>query len=257
MMKQIVNRKILKTAFLKTLPVMSGYLVLGMGFGIISEKNGYGLLWALAMSVFIYAGSMQYVTVSLLTSGASLISAALTTFMVNARHLFYGISMLEKYKNAGKKKPYLIFALTDETYSLVCTGDYPEGEDPHTYCLVVSFMNHCYWVLGSVFGAAIGSAISFNTAGVDFAMTALFVTVFVEQWLSTENHISAITGVTASLVCLMIFGQEHFLIPSMAVIILVLSLGKKRIEEIEKKDAAKKGKTENSLETSEKTNKIK
>lgn len=225
-----MNRNLLKTALIKTLPVMSGYLVLGMGFGIISEKNGYGILWAVAMSVFIYAGSMQYVTVSLLVSGASLISAALTTLMVNARHLFYGISMIEKYKNTGKKKPYLIFALTDETYSLVCTGEYPEGEDPHKYWFLLSFMNQCYWVAGSLLGAFIGSAISFNTAGIDFAMTALFVTVFVEQWLSTKNHIPALTGLFASLICLSIFGQEHFLIPSMTVMLLVLSLGKKKIE---------------------------
>lgn len=204
-----MNRNLLKTALIKTLPVMSGYLVLGMGFGIISEKNGYGILWAVAMSVFIYAGSMQYVTVSLLVSGASLISAALTTLMVNARHLFYGISMIEKYKNTGKKKPYLIFALTDETYSLVCTGEYPEGEDPHKYWFLLSFMNQCYWVAGSLLGAFIGSAISFNTAGIDFAMTALFVTVFVEQWLSTKNHIPALTGLFASLICLSIFGQDR------------------------------------------------
>ena len=168
-----MNRKLLKAALISTLPVMAGYVVLGFGFGIISAKNGYGILWALAMSVFIYAGSMQYVTVSLLTSGASLISAALTTLMVNARHLFYGISMIEKYRGSGKKKPYLIFGLTDETYSLVGTGECPEGEDYHTYCFWMSLMNQCYWVFGSVMGAVVGSAIEFNSAGIDFAMTAL------------------------------------------------------------------------------------
>lgn len=229
-----MNRKLLKTALINTLPVMAGYMVLGFGFGIISSKNGYGILWALAMSGFIYAGSMQYVAVSLLTSGASLISAALTTLMVNARHLFYGISMIEKYRNAGKKKLYMIFALTDETYSLVCTGECPEGEDYHTYCFWLSLMNQSYWVAGSLLGAVVGSAIEFNSAGIDFAMTALFVTVFVEQWLSTKNHLPALIGLGASIVCLVFFGNGNFLIPSMIAITVFLALARKKIETAEK-----------------------
>lgn len=215
-----------KSAFVKTLPVMAGYMVLGFGFGIISQKNGYGIWWALAMSVFIYAGSMQYVTVSLLTGGASLIAAALTTLMVNARHLFYGVSMIEPYRGAGKKKPYLIFALTDETYSLVCTGTCPDGTDFHTYSLLVSLFNQIYWVIGSALGAVAGSVITFNTAGVDFAMTALFITVFVEQWKSTKNHLPALVGVFCSVACLLIFGSDSFLIPAMLSISLVLTLGR-------------------------------
>lgn len=229
-----MNRKLLKAALINTLPVMAGYMVLGFGFGIISSKNGYGILWALAMSGFIYAGSMQYVAVSLLTSGASLISAALTTLMVNARHLFYGISMIEKYRNAGKKKLYMIFALTDETYSLVCTGECPEGEDYHTYCFWLSLMNQSYWVAGSLLGAVVGSAIEFNSAGIDFAMTALFVTVFVEQWLSTKNHLPALIGLGASIVCLVFFGNGNFLIPSMIAITVFLALARKKIETAEK-----------------------
>lgn len=224
-------KKLLRTAFVKTLPVMAGYLVLGFGFGILSEKNGYGILWAAAMSIFIYAGSMQYVTVSLLASGASLLTAAMTTLMVNARHLFYGISMIDKYRNTGKKKPYLIFALTDETYSLVCSEDGPEGSNSHTYYLCVSFLNQIYWVLGSMAGAWFGSVVTFNTAGVDFAMTALFVTVFVEQWLSTKNHIPAMIGLAASIICLVIFGSNHFLIPSMLVISVLLVVFRKQLED--------------------------
>lgn len=223
--------KVQKTAFLKTLPVMAGYLVLGFGFGILLEDNGYGFWWALAMSGFIYAGSMQYVTISLMTSGASLISAALTTLMVNARHLFYGISMVDKYKNAGKKKPYLMFALTDETYSLVCNGECPEGMDSHSYYFWISLFNQCYWIIGSLLGSLVGTALQFNTAGIDFSMTALFVTVFVEQWLSTKNHRSAVLGVVSSVICLMIFGSDSFLIPSMIVITVILSLTRKKIEE--------------------------
>lgn len=234
-----MNSNVFKQAVIKTLPVMAGYLVLGLGFGIIAEKNGYGILWVLAMSVFIYAGSMQYLAVSLLTSGASLIVGAVTTLMVNARHLFYGISMVDRYKDAGRKKPYLIFALTDETYSLVCAGDYPEGEDPHTYCILVSLLDQCYWVLGSVLGALLGAVLPFDTTGIDFVMTALFVTVFVDQWRGTKNHFPAITGLVASILCLVLFGQENFLIPTMIVITVVLSLSRNKLERKEKEDLNK------------------
>lgn len=221
-----ITKTLVKTAFIKSLPVMAGYMVLGIGFGILLKKAGYGLLWSFLMSFTIYAGSMQYVTVSLLTSGASLISAALTTLMVNARHLFYGVSMIDKYKDAGKKKPYLIFALTDETYSLLCGEDYPEGEDRHWYSFFVSLFDQCYWVAGSMIGSILGSLITFNTAGIEFSMTALFVTVFVEQWLTTKNHLPAITGLFCSIGCLILFGADSFLIPTMIAITIVLSLGK-------------------------------
>ncbi len=220
-------KKTIKYAFIKSLPVMAGYIVLGIGFGIISEKNGYGILWALAMSVFIYAGSMQYVTVSLLSSGANLLAVALTTLMVNARHLFYGISMLEPYKNSGKYKPYLIFGLTDETYSLVCRNDVPENINFHQYSFWLTLFNQSYWIIGSVIGATLGSIIKFNTAGVEFAMTALFITVFVEQWRSTKNHIPALIGLFSSIICLIIFGKDNFLIPSMILISIILCLTSK------------------------------
>ena len=219
-------KKLIKTAFIKSLPVMAGYVVLGIGFGILLKKAGYGVFWSFLMSFSIYAGSMQYVAISLLTSGASLISAALTTLMVNARHLFYGVSMIEKYKDARKKKPYLIFALTDETYSLLCGDDYPEGEDPHWYAFFISVFNQFYWVAGCVVGSILGAMITFNTAGIDFAMTALFVTVFVEQWLTTKNHLPAIAGLVCSVVCLLIFGSDSFLIPTMISITLVLAFCK-------------------------------
>ena len=221
-----ITKNLIKTAFIKSLPVMAGYVVLAIGFGILMKEAGYGLFWSFLMSFTIYAGSMQYVAVSLLSSGASLISAALTTLMVNARHLFYGVSMIDKFKDAGKKKPYLIFALTDETYSLLCGDDYPEGEDKHWYSFFVSLFNQCYWVIGSIIGSIIGSLITFNTAGIDFSMTALFVTVFVEQWLTTKNHLPAIAGLFCSIACLMIFGPENFLIPTMISITIVLSLCK-------------------------------
>lgn len=215
-----MKRHTIKTAFLDTLPVMTGYLFLGFGFGIILQQNGYGVLWALAMSLFIYAGSMQYVGVGLLTGGASLAAAALTTLMVNARHLFYGISMIDTYKGTGKRKPYLIFALTDETYSLV-SRKLPEGVEKTAYCFLVSLFDQCYWVAGSAVGALAGK-LPLDFTGIDFALTALFVTIFVEQWFSTKNHLPALVGVGSAVLCLLIFGAENFLIPTMILIAAIL-----------------------------------
>ncbi len=220
-------RHTIKTAFVATIPVLTGYLVLGFGFGIILKSAGYGIIMAFAMSLFIYAGSMQYVAVGLLTSGASLVTAALTTIMVNARHLFYGISMLDKYKGIGKRKPYLIFALTDETYSLVCEENRKvEAGQQRNYYFFVSLFNQIYWVLGSVAGAVVGTLVTFNSEGIDFALTALFLTVFLEQWLTTKKHGPALIGVFVSILCLVIFGSEKFLIPTMLVIAFLLCLYK-------------------------------
>ena len=231
-----------KYAFKQSVPIMAGYIVLGMGFGVLLESKGYGVLWAIAMSVFIYAGSMQYVAINLITGGASLIATALMTLMVNARHLFYGISMLDKYKNTGKYKPYLIFALTDETYSLVCSGKIPEEVDRNKCYFLVSLFDQIYWVIGSVIGSVVGSVLNFNTAGIDFSMTALFLVVFVEQWKSTKDHASAITGVAVSVVCLLIFGAGNFVIPSMISITVILLLMRKFRKDSEK--AAEKGEVE-------------
>ena len=220
-------KKLFKTAFLATLPVLTGYLVLGFGFGIIMKANGFSTLLTFAMSLLIYAGSMQYVAIGLFTGGASLLTVALTTLMVNARHLFYGISMLEPYKNMGAAKPYLIFGLTDETYSLVCT-EHPDirPEQKRSYYLLVTLLNHLYWVGGSVLGAVAGTLLQFNSEGIDFALTALFLTVFLEQWLTAEKHAPAIIGVAVSVGCLLLFGADRFLIPAMLGIALLLYLYK-------------------------------
>ena len=225
-----MNKSVVKQAFYKSLPVMAGYLVLGIGFGILMRSAGYGVIWSFAMSLFIYAGSMQYVGVGLITGGASILTTAVTTVMVNARHLFYSISMIDRYKDAGKYKPYLIFALTDETYSLLCDGHAPAEGDPAQYRFFVSLFDHCYWVTGSVLGSLLGVVIPFSTAGIEFSMTALFIASFTEQWITAHNHVPALTGILGTLASLLIFGPEHFLIPAMLLITLTLTILRRREE---------------------------
>lgn len=224
--------KTIKQAFYKSVPVLAGYIILGTGFGILMHNAGYGVLWTAAMSLFIYAGSMQYVGVGLLTGGASILNTAITTVMVNARHLFYSISMVDKYKNTGKYKPYMIFALTDETYSLLCDGKAPDGTQANLYKFFVSLFNHSYWVIGSIIGSLIGAVLPFSTAGIEFSMTALFVASFTEQWVTTKDHIPGVTGLLSTLGCLLIFGRENFLIPAMLLITLVLTLLRGREEKV-------------------------
>ena len=219
-----------RQAFYRSIPVMAGYLVLGIGFGILLRNAGYGVLWSAAMSLFIFAGSMQYVGISLLTGGASLLTTAMTTFMVNARHLFYSISMVDVYKGAGRYKPYMIFALTDETYSLLCDGTTPEGTDPELYRFLVSLFDHSYWVAGCILGSLLGAVLPFSTAGIEFSMTALFIASFTEQWLTSKDHIPALTGLLCTVLCLVVFGRENFLIPAMLLITLVLTLLRRREE---------------------------
>jgi 4-azaleucine resistance transporter AzlC len=222
-----MKKSTLKYAFLSSLPVMAGYLVLGIGFGVLLQDKGYGWWWAALMSFTIYAGSMQYVAVDLLSGGATVVATALMTVLVNIRHLFYGLTMLEKYSDTGRRKPYLIFSLTDETFSLVCAPQLPEDVDEKDYYFYISLMNQSYWVAGSVIGAVAGAALSFNSAGIDFAMTALFVVIFVEQWEKTKQHLPAISGVVISIVCRLLFGASGFLIPSMIGITAAMFLEKR------------------------------
>lgn len=221
-------KPVVKTAFIATIPVLTGYLVLGFGFGILLSAAGYGVIWAVAIALTMYSGSMQYMAVSLLSTGASMLTVAVTTLMVQARHLFYGISMIDKYRGIGKIKPYLMFAMTDETYSLVCTEP-PEGAKANLklYYFSVSIMNHCYWITGCVLGSLVGTLFPFRSDGIDFVLTALFLTIFTEQWLSNPDHRPALIGLGSSVLCLAIFGAESFLIPTMLVIASLLLLIRK------------------------------
>lgn len=228
----------LRYSFFATLPVMAGYLVLGIGFGVLLEAKGYGWWWAALMSLTIYAGSMQYVAIDLISGGASVATAAIMTVMVNIRHLFYGLTMVDRYHDAGRKKPYLIFALTDETFSLVCAPELPDGVDEKRYYFFVSLFDQCYWIAGSVIGGAAGAALSFNSAGIEFAMTALFVVIFLEQWEKAECHIPAVCGIAVSVICRLIFGASGFLIPAMAGILVSMLLARRFLQKEKEQKAA-------------------
>ncbi len=222
-----MKKKMMRQVFRDTLPVLTGYLFLGAGFGILLQETGYGILWAFFMGLFMFAGSGQYLAVSLLAGQASLISTAIATLLVNARHLFYGISLVDDYKDAGPKKNYMIFGLTDETYSLVTQNSPPEGMSRHAYCFWVTLCDHIYWICGCVLGNVLGATLPISFQGVEFVLTALFVTMFVEQWLSNTNHRPAVIGVMSTVLCLLIFKKEFFLIPSMALIALLLTISRK------------------------------
>ena len=223
------NSNSFKSAFKASLPVLAGYIALGIGFGVLLESKGYSIIWAAFMALTMYSGSLQYAAVDLLSSGATLISTALMAFFINARHFFYGFSLLDTYKNMGKAKPYMIFGLTDETYSLVCSGKAPDGTEPKKYYFYLTLLNQLYWITGCVTGNLLSSVLPFELNGVDFAMTALFIVIFVDQWISQKKHLPAIIGVVSSAVCLVIFGADKFIIPSMGVIAVILSVFKKKL----------------------------
>lgn len=217
----------LKKAFVATIPVLAGYLALGFGFGVLLSTKGFSALWALFMSVTMYGGSMQYAAVDFLADAISLLEAAVMTLIINARHLFYGISLVDKYKGAGLKKIYMIHALTDETYSLVSSDAITKGvENTGFYYFVVSLLDHCYWIIGCTLGAVFGTNVDFNSKGIEFVLTALFLTIFVEQWLSSKDHYSAIIGVVCAVSCTAVF-HENMLIPSMVLILIALCVLKK------------------------------
>jgi len=211
-------------AFLKTIPVMVGYLFLGAAYGILMNVNGYGVLWTFAVSMLVFAGSLQYLGVTMLASAVHPLTALAMSVMINARHLFYGISMLGKYGEVKKAKPYLIFGLTDETFSIVCHDNPPEYLDRDQVYIWITLLDQGYWVLGSVIGAIVGDYITFDTTGLDFALTALFVVIFTDQWKQKDGHLPAVVGVASSVLCLVLLGADRFIIPAMALIFLILGM---------------------------------
>ena len=225
--------KALRAALPHTLPICAGFLFLGIAYGVYMHSKGFSFLWPMLMSTTIFAGSMEFVAVNLLLSSFDPVYAFLLTLMVNARHLFYGISMLQKYQGAGKKKWYLIFGMCDESFSINCTTEPPEGVDKGWFMFFVTLLNQCYWVAGATLGGLLGGAVTFNTTGIDFVMTALFVVIFLDQWRAAKNHLPAVIGVAASFVCLLLFGVDNFILPAMALILTVLTLLKKPLSKEE------------------------
>ena len=228
----------LRYAFPKTVPVMAGYLFLGTAYGILMKVNGYGFFWALAMSLFVYAGSLQYVGVTLLAGAAHPVYGFLMGLMINARHLFYGVSMLEQYGKLKKFRTYVIFALTDETFSVACNEKIPRALDREWVYLWISLLNQIYWVAGTMAGSLLGGLITFDAKGLDFALTALFVVIFTDQWKHQRDHRPALTGAAASVICVLIFGSGAFIIPAMVLILAVLGL---QYRGIRKKEAERIG----------------
>ena len=219
-----VMKKAFIAAFPHTIPIFAGFWFLGMAYGIYMNVSGFSFLYTLIMSMFIFAGSMEFVTVSLLLGAFNPLQALLLTLMINARHLFYGISMLDKYRKTGWKKSYLIFGMCDESFSINYTARIPQGIDRSWFMFFVTFLNHIYWVSGALLGCLFGSFIHFNTQGLEFVMTAMFVVIFMEQWLNENSHLSSLIGLGISVGCLIVFGAENFIIPSMLMILGVLTL---------------------------------
>ena len=225
-----MRRRALAAAFPHTLPVLAGYLFLGLAFGILMNASGFPFWYPLLMSFAIYGGSLQYVAVSVLLSSFAPVQTLLLALMVQARHLFYGIALLDKYKGTGWKRIYLIFGITDETFSITCTVQPPEDVDRKWFLFFVTLLNHSYWVISSAVGGMLGDLIPFSTEGIDFVMTAMFVVIFLEHWLQKKERISALIGVAASVVCLLGFGKDSFLLPTMICILMLLTVFRKPIE---------------------------
>ena len=219
-------RPSIKTALRDSLVILPGYLVLGIGFGVLMDTKGFGLLHSFLMAVFIYAGSMQYVGVELLASAASYLTVFIMTIMVNIRHLFYGIGMLDKYKDLKKHKLYDIFALTDETFSIACNRKMG-GLNKEDYYFYLSLFNHCYWITGCVLGSILGDVLPFDFRGIEFSMTVLFIVIVIDQWEKNKDHTPVALSFIASIACLIYFGRDNFLIPSMALIIVILFIVRK------------------------------
>ncbi len=228
--------KALKAAFPHTLPVLTGFTFLGIAYGILMNSKGYGFGWTLLVSTLVFAGSAQYIAVTFLTTVFNPVYALLMTLIINARHLFYGLSLLDKYKNTGRLKPYLIFGLCDETFSIVCSTEPPKGVSRRWFYFFITLLDHIYWVTGSVVGAVLGGFITFDTTGLDFVLVALFVVIFVGQWKTGQNRSPAAVGVLCAVVCLLIFGPSNFIIPAMVAIIGVLTLFRKRFDPEKKEE---------------------
>lgn len=215
-------KKAFRPAFTATIPVLCGYLFIGFAFGVMLRDIGFGSIWSFFCSLTIYAGSGQYLLVSLLAAKASLVTVAVMTLLLNCRHIFYGLSFLETFHAMGRRKWYMIFSLTDETYSLLCSLKTPSDVDPDAMRFLVAILDHAYWIIGSIIGAFIGGVLPFDTTGIDFAMTSLFTVIFVEQWQASKSHVPAFLGLGAAALSLALLGPQNFILPAMLAICVML-----------------------------------
>lgn len=228
--KKNIRLKALKAAFPHTIPIFAGFWFLGMAYGIYMNVSGFSFLYPLLMSITIFGGSLEFVAVSMLLAPFAPLQTLIMALMIQARHLFYGISMLDKYKDMGWKKYYLIFGMCDESFSINYTAKIPEDVDRGWFYFFVTLLNQCYWVSGSTLGGILGSLIQFDTEGLDFVMTAMFVVIFMEQLKKEQKHYTAIVGMGAALLCRVLFGADSFMLPTMLCILVLLTLFQKPIE---------------------------
>ncbi len=225
-----VRKRALRAAFPHTIPIFAGFCFLGMTYGIYMNVSGFSFVYPMLMSLTIFGGSLEFVAVTMLLGTFAPLQTLIMTLMLQARHLFYGIAMLDKYKGVGWKKYYLIFGMCDESFSINYTAQVPEGVDRGWFMFFVTLLNQAYWVLGATLGGLLGSLISFNTQGLDFVMTAMFVVIFLEQWLKEKKHYTALIGIGAAVVCRLLFAADNFMVPTMICILVFLTLLRKPIE---------------------------
>lgn len=225
-----MKRKALKAAFPNTIPIMTGFMFLGAAYGIYTNASGFSFVYPLCMSLLIYGGSLEFVAVEMLLSPFAPVQVFIMALLIQARHLFYGLSMLDRYKGLGWKKFYLIYGMCDESFSVNYTADIPEDVDPGWFMFFVTLLNQFYWVASATFGGIIGSILHINTEGISFVMTAMFVVIFMDQWLKEKNHVSSLIGLGISFLCLLVFGPDSFMIPTMILIIAALTLLRKKLD---------------------------
>ena len=226
-------KKAMRRAFPYTVPVLAGYLFIGAAFGVMFADQGYNVLWAVLMSVVVYAGSGQYLATNFFVPGISILQAVFLTLMVNIRHVFYGLSLVDRYNRFGKKRWYLIFGMTDETYSLICTTGVPDDVDEEKFLLSITLLNQLYWIVGTAIGSLTATVVAFNSTGIEFAMTALFIVMFMELWYRRSNRPAELIGMLSAVLCLALFGASNFVLPTMVLMVAVILLGRKKLDRTE------------------------
>ena len=225
----MTKAQIRKNAFLKSIPIMCSYIFVSMAYGIMMENAGFDWYYSLFVSLTVYTGAFQFVLITFLSGGASIVTIALTAFLMNSRPTYYSLTFLKDFQKMGRRKLYMIHTMTDETYAVNCTLDLPEKEKEDTMFLV-AFFSRCYWMAGAVLGGVLGQLLPFDMEGIDFCMTALFVIIFIDQWEKTRKHIPAVTGLGIGILCLVIFGQKSFMLPALLItsgILVIMEKGGK------------------------------